>query len=90
MSRARPCPEVRLGGMLRTRPAPTRIVCKVYSAPPGEGGEFLVSLPQGTVIGPVQEVRWQHGFLSVRIEIGWVNVYSARRRRPVHFAFVEQ
>ena len=90
MSPASPCPEVQVGVMLRTRQPPTGVVCKAYSAPPGDGGHYLQSLEKGALIGPVEEVVWQRGFVSVRIGLGWVNVYKERLGRPgVHFAFVE-
>ena len=78
--------------MIRTRGPPTRIVCKAYSAPIGTGaGVYLMSFDPGTLLGPVEEVRWHEelGYLTVRVGDYWINVYCRNGRRGVHFAYAE-
>ena len=84
-------PEIHVGQMMVTRHAPTAIRCKLYDNV-YPNGRVLAMLEPGTDFGPVQEVRYVHPFLAVRVHAGWINVWrSHSRRQPsrgVHFAFV--
>ena len=84
-------PEIHVGQMMVTRHGPTTIRCKLYDDVYPHGRE-LATLEPGTSFGPVQEVRYVHPFLAVRIDGGWINVWRSHKKhqldRGVNFAFV--
>ena len=71
-------PQVPLGSYWVTRPWPTRIRAKIYSAPPAVGtGHVIRSLEPGTRIGPVLSYEVTDTFVTIQIAEGWINVWCA-------------
>ena len=77
-----PTREYQVGMMLKSRPLPTRIRCKIYDAPFPQG-RYLETLLPSTAIGPILEVRVVGPFVVVRTHLGWINVW---KRPNVYFA----
>ena len=48
---------------------------KLYSAAPPDG-QYIETLEPGTIFGPVLEVRHLPLFAAVRVEAGWVNIWT--------------
>ena len=79
-------PTIARGDYVRTKPPPTRIRCKGYSAPPDVGGIHLGTCAPGTYLGPVEEVTSGRGFITILVRGWWINVSSDEGGRRVHFA----
>ena len=56
----------------------TRSRCKIYSAAP-PNGDYIETMEPGTRFGPVLEVRHLPLFAAVRVDAGWVNVWTCAR-----------
>ena len=80
---ARPFP--RQGDYFRTRPPPTRVRCRAYTAPPNRGG-LICSITPGTTLGPVEASVHSGQFVTIMVRGWWVNVWSAERG-GVNFAY---
>ena len=77
-------PQLCLGDYVRTREAPTRTVCRAYTAPPDVqhstrqvrgGGDHLATLAPGTYLGPIEDFCVSVRFLTILVRRYWVNVW---------------
>ena len=71
-------PYPRIGQMYQTRAASSSIRCKLYDAPPW-GGNYIRTLEVEEIFGPVLEWRDDNGYVSIRSEEGWVNIWVGRK-----------
>ena len=60
-----------------SKPLPTRIRCKGYTAPPYDG-ELLGTVAPGTYLGPVSTWLHTERCTTVLINDWWVNVWESR------------
>ena len=61
------------GSYWQSKPPPTQIRCKGYTAPPFDGVECGI-MDKGTFFGPVEEWVEHRGYLTVLVHGWWVSV----------------
>ena len=78
---------IEVGDYVRTKPLPTAIVCKAYTAPPSSvaypgsglsisGGEFITSFSPDTYLGPITAIEITRDFVTVQLHGDhWVNIW---------------
>ena len=52
--------------------------CKVYTAPPHVGGQYVRTLDQGEVIGPIEVVLLSEEFVTIYVDGIYINVERRR------------
>ena len=87
-------PRVEVGDYIVTRPAPTKIRCRGWTASASQGGgQRITTFPCGTRLGPVEAVERTIEFVSVRVGPVWINIWGAfgsSSGHPTKFAYVER
>ena len=77
-------PLLSIGDYVRTRDAPTRTVCRAYTAPPDVchrslriygGGAYLATLAPGTYLGPIEDLCVSARFVTILVREFWINVW---------------
>ena len=71
-----PRPSIPLGSYVRTKPYPTRIRCKAYTAPYPDGLE-LRTIDCNTCLGPVEKVLHTWEFCTIYVREYWINIWAA-------------
>ena len=63
---------------MQTKPLPTLIRCKAYTAPPNSGGRYICTIEPSTYLGPVERVLVSNVFVTILVRGYWINVWKAR------------
>ena len=80
-------PTPRVGEMYQSPSARSSIRCKVYDGPPMTG-RYIRTLEVEEIFGPVLDSLDSDRFVTIRVEEGWINIWTSRhtRGRGVLFA----
>ena len=62
----------------QTRPSPTRVVCRAYTAPPSLGGHLICTIQPGTFLGPVEDKEATDEFVTICVQGWWINVWGSK------------
>ena len=64
---------VEVGDYVITKEFPTSIRCKAYTKPPTQGGgEYIMTFPPGTRLGPVEQVEKTADEIAIRVGTFWI------------------
>ena len=80
--RVSPRPIPRVGGYALTKPSPTKIRCKAYTAPPLRGGELITTIAPGTSLGPIEAEEQSEMFVTIQVRGYWINIWRAHWNSP--------